>query len=185
MATSETQIYQLKVTLRGLRPPIWRRIQVAGDITLYELHLVLQATMGWANYHLYQFTINGIHYGEPHPDDWYDIVDVRKTRLNAVASEAGSKFLYEYDFGDGWEHEIKLEKILPPEAGQRYPVCITGRRACPPEDCGGVWGYADLLEIIQDPKREEHDEMLEWLGGELDPEAFDLDEINQVLQRSR
>lgn len=182
MDNGQGLVYQLKVTLRGVKPPIWRRIQVAGDITLYQLHLVLQATMGWANYHLYQFIVDGLYYSEPDLDD---VENARRVHLNEVAAAPGRKFIYEYDFGDGWEHQIIVEKILPPEPGQRYPLCLQGKRACPPEDCGGVWGYADLLEIIQDPEHEEHEEMLEWLGGEFDPEAFDLEEINQALQRLR
>ena len=95
---------------------------------------------------------------------------------------ANRKFHYEYDMGDGWEHEILVEKTLPTEPSQHYPVCVTGRRACPPEDCRGLWGYADLLEIIKDPKHEEYEERVEWLGGELDPEAFDVDQVNEVLR---
>jgi hypothetical protein len=93
------------------------------------------------------------------------------------------KFLYEYDFGDSWDHELRIEKVLPCEAGKRYPVCLTGRRACPPEDCGGIWGYASFLDAIHDPQHPEHEEMLEWISGEFEPEAFDLDEVNRELQR--
>ena len=92
------------------------------------------------------------------------------------------KFLYEYDFGDGWEHELLLEKMLPKDMETRYPICLAGKRACPPEDCGGIWGYSDFLAAIRDPTHPEHDEMLEWVGGEFDPDAFDADEVNMELQ---
>ncbi|MFQ5875921.1 MAG: plasmid pRiA4b ORF-3 family protein, partial [Dehalococcoidia bacterium] len=178
-------IYQLKVTLKGAHPPIWRRIQVPGHFTLDKLHLVLQTAMGWENYHLYQFTVSGVYYSEPSPDDWREVKDVRRVTLSQVIPGAGSKFIYEYDFGDSWEHGLKVEKILPPESGVRYPVCTAGKRACPPEDCGGIWTYADLLEIIQDPKHEEHEELIEWVGDEFDPDAFDLEGINRELRLIR
>jgi hypothetical protein len=103
-------------------------------------------------------------------------------RLQQVVSRVKDKLIYEYDFGDSWEHELLIEKILPPEAGKRYPVCLTGKRACPPEDCGGIWGYASFLEAIQDPQHPEHEEMVEWVGGKFNPEAFDLDEVNREIQ---
>ena len=102
--------------------------------------------------------------------------------LQQVVSRVKDKLIYEYDFGDSWEHELLVEKILPLEEGKRYPVCLTGKRACPPEDCGGIWGYASLLEAIRDPEHPEHEEMVDWVGGEFDPEAFDLDEVNRELQ---
>ena len=114
-------------------------------------------------------------------DDWTQ--DERKVKLQKVAPEIGVKFHYEYDFGDSWTHLIQVEKILMPEPNTVYPVCIKGKRACPPEDCGGVWGYADLIEIMADPKHEQYEEMQEWLGDELDPEAFDLNEVNDALRQ--
>jgi len=106
-------------------------------------------------------------------------------KLKDVVSREKAKFIYEYDFGDGWEHELLVEKILPPTAGQRYPICLKGKRACPPEDVGGIWGYADFLEAIQDPNNPDHEDLLEWIGGSFDPEAFDLEEINRRLQKIR
>ena len=155
-------------------------VSVTSDATLYELHLILQEVMGWDNYHLYQFTVGGDYFGEPDADP--DMKELRQVKLSQIVGKEKQKFTYEYDFGDSWEHEILVEKILQPKAGMQYPVCTTGKRACPPEDCGGGWGYADLLEIIKNPQDEQYDEMMEWLGEDFDPEAFDIDSINQALK---
>jgi hypothetical protein len=180
-----TSIYQIKVTLRDSKPPIWRRILVPGNITLAQLHPILQVVMGWYDAHLHQFIVDGTYYGVPDPDDFVEVKDERRVRLNQIAPMETSKFIYEYDFGDSWEHELLVEKILSPEKGARYPVCIKGRRAGPPEDVGGVWGYDEFLEAIRDPDHPEHEDYLEWIGGEFDPEAFDLDEINDALSHLR
>jgi len=173
-------VYQLKVTLKNSKPPIWRRIQVNSDINLYRLHQNLQVMMGWTDSHLHQFIVHGEYYGTPDPD--FEVTNEKSIKLDRVVSEAGDKFFYEYDFGDSWEHSILVEKILQPETGVNYPICLDGKRACPPEDCGGIWGYGDLLEAIQDPAHPEHEEMLEWLGGRFDPEEFDVDMVNQRLK---
>ena len=173
-------VYQLKVTLKNSKPPIWRRIQVNSDINLYRLHQNLQVMMGWTDSHLHQFIVHGEYYGTPDPD--FEVTNETSIKLDRVVSGAGDKFVYEYDFGDSWEHSILVEKILQPETGVNYPICLTGKRACPPEDCGGIWGYGDLLEAIQDPAHPEHEEMLEWLGGRFDPEEFDVDMVNQRLK---
>jgi len=182
---SNTPIYQIKVTLCESKPPIWRRILVPSDITLAKLHRILQAVMGWYDAHLHQFIVGGVYYGVPDPDDFIEIKSERRVRLNQIVAGEKSKFTYEYDFGDSWEHELLVEKIVPPENGVRYPVCIKGKRACPPEDVGGVWGYAEFLEAIRDPEHAEHEDYVEWIGGEFDPEAFDLDEINAALSHLR
>ncbi len=177
-----SEIYQIKVTLKNSKPPIWRRLLVPSNITLARLHDIIQVAMGWQDYHLHQFTIGGVYYGEPEPDmDWVEVRDERRFHLNQLSP--GAKFVYEYDFGDGWEHVVLIEKALPPDPERRYPVCIKGRRACPPEDVGGIWGYEEFLKAIQDPKHEEHEEYLEWVGGEFDPERFDLEEVNAALSR--
>jgi len=179
-----SQIYQLKITLRGIRPPIWRRVQVPGDISLGKLHRIIQAVMGWDDYHLHQFEVDRTYYGPPSPKDefWgFEMKNEHLARLNRIAPREKDKFTYEYDFGDSWKHEILVEKILPPEEGVRYPRCIKGRRACPPEDCGGIWGYENLLEILRDPNHPEHESMLEW-SGEFDPEEFDLEAANEALK---
>jgi len=180
-------VYQIKVTLKDIQPPIWRRVQVPSNISLNKLHRILQAVMPWDDYHLHQFIIGGVNYGEPDPDDdfGFELKSDRTAKLRQVASVAGARFIYEYDFGDGWEHKILIEKVLPPETGVRYPICLGGKRACPPEDCGGIPGYARFLEAIRNPEHEEHDELLQWAGGSFDPEAFDLDEINRALKRIR
>ena len=182
-------VYQMKVTLRGTKPPIWRRIQVAADTDLAELHDILQIVMGWEEAHLHQFIIGGEYYGVPSPTPFASVFDAemaeeRGVKLAQVVSGEKSTFVYEYDFGDSWEHRIVLEKILPSEEGKRCPVCVAGKGACPPEDCGGVWGYYDLLDVVQDPEHPDHDEMLEWLGGDLDPDAFDLEQVNRQLQKA-
>lgn len=191
MASTESKtdvlIYQVKVTLEGSKPPIWRRLLVHSDITLGDLHDIIQAAFGWFDYHLHQFIVGDTYYGEPHPDyfDWTEMNDEQEVKLRQIAAGEGSKFRYEYDFGDGWLHQILVEKVLPPEPGQEYPVCIKGRRACPPEDVGGIWGYYYFLEAIQDPEHEEHETYLEWIGDEFDPDAFDLEEANEALDAFR
>ena len=178
---SKARIYQVKVTLDESKPPIWRRILVPGPVTLQYLHYVLQMAMGWTNSHLHQFIVGRTYYGEPHPDYDFEMRDERRVKLNQIATSEGFKFRYEYDFGDSWIHTLLVEKILEPQPGQQYPVCIKGRRACPPEDVGGVWGYEMFLEAIRDPDHPEHEDYLEWIGGEFDPEAFDLEEMNEAL----
>ena len=177
-------IYQLKITLQDVKPPIWRRVLVRQDIKLNDLHEVIQMVMGWDCCHLHQFVIDGVDYGElsPDGDDFgMEIEDESRFRLCDLAEEKG-KFLYDYDFGDGWRHVIEVEKVLPPDPKVFYPVCVKGKRSCPPEDCGGPWGYENLLEILADPKHEEHEDYMEWIGGEFDPEEFDLEEINAELK---
>ena len=186
-SVSDAPIYQIKVTLEDSKPPIWRRLLVRSDVILAELHDIIQAAFGWWDYHLHQFIVGETYFGVPDPDyeDYLEMNDEQDVTLSQVAPREGSKFRYEYDFGDSWLHQVLLEKILPPEPGQVYPVCIKGRRARPPEDVGGMWGYYHFLEAIQDPDHEEHDEYLEWVGGEFDPEAFDQEQVNQALAALR
>ncbi|HHW18035.1 MAG TPA: plasmid pRiA4b ORF-3 family protein [Firmicutes bacterium] len=178
-------IYQFKVTLKDIQPPIWRRFQVPNDITFYKLHLILQEVMGWYNYHLYQFIVRDVTYGDPDPDYGQTDVNSRRVRLWQVISKPRTSFVYEYDFGDGWKHQVVLERVIPSAEQLRHSVCLAGARACPPEDCGGPWGYQRLLEIISNPENEEYPEMIEWLGGGFDPEAFDLGEVNMRLRQIR
>jgi Plasmid pRiA4b ORF-3-like protein len=175
-------VYQIKVTLKGSKPPIWRRMQITSETTLAKLHRILQRVMGWEGSHLYQFVTGGIAYGDPSMLGEWNAEDARTVTLAALMRSGKSKLLYEYDFGESWEHELLVEKILPLDEGKRYPVCLTGKRACPPEDCGGVWGYVSVLEALHDPEHPEHEEMLEWIGGAFDPEAFNRDEVNVALQ---
>lgn len=184
MPNQPNQIYQIKVTLDDTHPPIWRRIQVPSYTTLPKLHEILQIVMGWEAYHLHMFTIEGSIYGDPADDEYGDLgtIDEANCKLNKVIYQEGQRLSYEYDFGDSWDHTLLVEKILPPQESIRYPVCLKGKRACPPEDVGGVWGYENFLEAIRNPDHDEHDEYLIWIGGEFDPEAFDLEEVNTQLR---
>jgi len=184
MAVKQSEsIYQLKITLEDSKPPIWRRVLVLDSIKLDELHELIQIVMGWENYHLHQFHCGGTFYSLPNDEfDDFDAKDETKYKLSQLLTAEKSSMRYEYDFGDGWLHKIVLEKILPFDSTVELPLCVTGKRACPPEDCGGVWGYESLLEILKDKKHPEHEDMLEWLGGDFDPEDFDLDEINAQLR---
>lgn len=177
-------IYQLKITLRHLRPPVWRRILIPSDIKLPRLHHVLQIAMGWTDSHMHAFRKGDEQYGvssREFPDMFRNERNVRLDQLIGVSG----RIVYEYDFGDGWEHDILVEKSLPAEKGKRYPVCVAGKRACPPEDCGGPPGYERLLEALRDPRHEEHDELRKWVGGSFDAEAFDLDTVNAALRAVR
>jgi hypothetical protein len=180
-------IYQIKVTLNDSKPPIWRRILVADTTTLLQLHDILQIVMGWADYHLHMFTINGQIYGNPEDDEMGFMKTKNESRfkLNQLVGREGLKFRYEYDFGDGWLHDLLVEKILPAEKGAYYPICVTGKRACPPEDSGGVGGDEEILEARANPKHPQHREYKEWIGENFDPEHFDLDEVNKVLRNPR
>lgn len=173
-------VYQLKITLRDSKPPIWRRILVAEATNFATLHEIIQIAMGWTDSHLHAFDVGGEQIGIPYPDEDFDVLDSSKIKLKQVAGEK-SKFSYLYDFGDSWDHIIVVEKILPLEPGKQYPVCIAGKRACPPEDCGGIWGYGDLLEALANPRHPEHKSMKEWVGGKFDPEHFDMNKVNQIL----
>ena len=179
-------VFQLKVTLLDTNPPIWRRVLVDGASTLDHLHEVIQAAFGWRSYHLHEFEVGRARYGVPDPDeDWGEPPrDERRTRLDAIAGE-GTSFRYTYDFGDGWDHKIVVEKVLLADSTVTVPACIDGRRACPPEDCGGTWGYRELLEILADPAHPERDERREWIGRPFDPEAFDPSEFEDNLRNGR
>lgn len=174
-------VHQLKITLRGTSPPVWRRVQVRSSTTLGELHRVIQMAMGWEDCHLHEFDVGGTRYGTDDGEGWGPPPkDEWRSKLARVAP-AGSRFRYEYDFGDSWEHDVAVEKVLPAEPTTVYPVCLAGRRACPPEDCGGVWGYSEMLAALDDPDHKEHESHLEWVGGVFDSEAFDPGEVNTRL----
>ncbi|MCF8371858.1 MAG: plasmid pRiA4b ORF-3 family protein [Bacteroidales bacterium] len=176
-------IYQIKISLIGSKPPIWREVLVPSNILMPDLHDVIQITMGWSNSHMHQFVKDRQFFGPPlDDDDWgSDTIDYNKYKLDLFLKKEKDKLVYEYDFGDSWRHDIVLQKILPYDAKQPLPFCIKGKNNCPPEDCGGVWGYADMLEILKDPKHEEYDDYLDWLGEDFDPEYFDVDEVNDHL----
>lgn len=174
------QAFQIKVTLRDTRPPIWRRLQVPADILLPKLHEVLQAAMGWHDCHLHLFRVGSDSYAPP--GDWEPVgEDSRGVALVDLAAKKGARLVYEYDFGDGWTHDIVVESVLD----QKCEVlrCTAGRRRCPPEDCGGPWGYAEFLEAIADRSHERHEELSEWCGGPFDPAEFDVADVNAALRR--
>jgi Plasmid pRiA4b ORF-3-like protein len=176
-------IAQIKVTLQDLHPPVWRRLLVPAKIRLDRLDQVIQAAMGWHDYHLHMFNHHTHHYGIPDPELQHR--DERKTTLHDLTKHEGESLGYVYDFGDSWEHEILVEKLIPADPGVRYPTCIAGARACPPEDCGGTHGYTDLIETLADPDHPEHEAMLQWLGldkgTDFQPDRFDLDDTNHRL----
>ncbi|GDY10995.1 hypothetical protein LBMAG52_44830 [Planctomycetia bacterium] len=180
-------VYQFKFTLLGSKPPIWRRIQVE-DCTLDKLHEHIQTAMGWTNSHLHQFEIKGERYGDPELlDDGFeefDCVDSTKTNLSQILPTTDKRFsfTYEYDFGDGWEHEILFEGSPQKEPGKKYPLCLEGARACPPEDVGGIGGFYEFLEALADPKHEQHDDFIEW-GGNFDPNKFDAKQATKEMKR--
>ncbi|GAB4280218.1 MAG: hypothetical protein Kow0092_35860 [Deferrisomatales bacterium] len=174
-------VYRLKVTLKGIRPPIWRRLLVPADVPLDTLHLILQIAMGWTDSHLHLFRVGQRQIGVPDPERG-EVVDERRVRLADVAPGEKARFVYDYDFGDGWEHLVQVEEVLPPGPGVELPVCLKGRRACPPEDCGGAWGYQDILDTLSDPEDPGYAEALEWVGEDWDAERFDPDEVNEMLR---
>jgi hypothetical protein len=177
-------IFQFRITLEHIKPPIWRRIQVPGTYSFWDLHVAIQDAMGWTDTHLHGFRVVNPGSKKPEeigiPDE--DFPDSRV--LPGWERKIASYFLkekdtasYTYDYGDDWVHSIKLEKILPKKEGVKYPVCVKGARACPPEDSGGPFGYPDFLDAVTDPSHEEHEDVLDWLGGEFDPEEFDPAEV--------
>lgn len=171
-------VITMKVTLRGMRPPVWRRLAIPGTMTLRDLHQAIQAVMGWEDCHLHLFEIRGKDYGDRYSVD--DVYDENSVTLNSVL-KSSKRFTYVYDFGDHWEHTIIIEKNEPAAADLSYPVCITGKRQCPPEDCGGVWRYQNLLAAVADPDHPERKELLEWLDEDFDPAHFDLENTNSML----
>ena len=181
------KVYQLKISLMDSNPEIWRRVLVSGNTTLGKLHRIIQNVMDWTDSHLHEFIVKDVSYADPDPEMEMDrSKNENRTHLCNIAPTAKSSFVYVYDFGDGWEHKIKVEKTM--DHHERFsgrPVCLEGESACPPEDCGGIYSYYDMLEIIKNPKHPEYNDTMEWLGGEFDPNVFDLDETNQILKKMR
>ena len=177
-------VFQLRISLDEVEPTVWRRLLVPGGVRLDKLHGMLQAAMGWTDSHLHAFTIGDDRFGpcfDDFPEDEIDEKDV--TVIRGIG--AHDQFSYEYDFGDGWAHEILVEDRITLRHGLKYAVCLAGENACPPEDCGGPGGYEQLLEVLADPAHEDHEELIEWAGGPLDPRAFDVAAVNVGLQRVR
>jgi hypothetical protein len=178
-------IVQIKVKLLGVtKPPVWRRVQLRADTRLDQLHEILQAALGWENYHLHAFSFGEEEFGPRDPELGLDFSDERRVTLGELI-DLGARFRYTYDFGDNWEHEILVEDLLDPDPETHYPILVAAKGACPPEDCGGTWGYADLKEILADPGHDEHQQRLESLGlenaSEFDPNAVTLDQLEEEL----
>ncbi len=181
------EILQIKVSLKGSKPLIWRRFLVPNDITFLELSNIILATMGWLGGHLSSFEVgNRLTIDVPSP---FDVADFLMGDLNAkdvivkeYLNQKGDKITYIYDFGDDWQHTLLVEKVLPYDSSMKYPVCLKGRRSCPPDDCGGIWGYSDLLATIADKDHPEHEEIMEWVGEDFDPDHFDVAAVNAYFR---
>jgi hypothetical protein len=180
-------IYRVHVSLLAIEPLIWRRIELSSQTTLRQFHRALQIVMGWENYHMHEFLVGKQRYGVP--DSTYDepgeVIVEGKIHLSDVLPAPGAQILYIYDFGDYWQHLVTLEEVVPAEPGAEYPRVVSGARSCPPEDCGGTGGYANLLDILMDPKHEDHQHMRDWAGEKFLAEAFSLNAINLRLRRNR
>ncbi len=178
--------FTLRISIEGSDPEIWRRFQVTDEMTLDDLHDTIQIVMGWTDSHLHRFSIAGKQYSKILPDvverDGQDAIDEDDVLIGDVIKKKGQKFVYIYDYGDNWRHNLVVEAIGEPVPGQYYPVCLEGERACPPEDCGAIWGYYRMLESLRDPDHEEHASYLDWLGGHFDSDHFDLESRNAVLE---
>lgn len=172
------KVYQFRIALKDIKPTVWRRIQVPETFTFWDLHVAIQDVMGWFDCHLHQFkmlepmTRTKVDIGIPDKDDDYEILPGWRQKIMDYFSPDNKAAYYIYDFGDNWTHTILLEKILLRGKGVAYPLCIEGQRSCPPEDCGGVWGYEKFLDVIMDPGHEKYEEMLVW-AGDFEPEYFD------------
>ena len=171
----EAVIFQLKVSLFGIQPEIWRRLLIPGNMKLDMLHETIQGAMGWKDEHLHEFVIEGTTYGDPDNPPHGSFTSERgtKTKLKFLGLKPGDRFIYQYDFGDDWMHEVLVEQILEPVPKETYPQCVAGERACPPEDCGGPPGYEHLLHVLQNPGDPQYNDLLEWVDGPFDPDAFD------------
>jgi hypothetical protein len=187
MGKKDQKIYRLKLTLNDIKPPIWRRVLVPANTLLPDLHKIIQTSMGWSNGHLHQFKANGKFYGVPFEDQFSGMktIDYKYIRIYELLKQKEAEIIYEYDFGDGWEHIITLGDILTADPEVDYPICIKGKRNCPPEDCGGPWGYQSMLEVLKNPDHEEYEMFEDWLGemyiDKFDPERFDKERVNQLL----
>lgn len=180
-----TKTYQIHVELKGSKPRIWRRLLVPADVELSDLHKILQTAMGWTNSHMHHFAKDRNFYESPQPaDDLWDSMgeDYTGLTLQKFLSKRNEKLTYEYDFGDGWEHTIKLEKIVKKDPDIDLPICTEGEMACPPEDCGGIWGYQELKKALNNPEHPEHEYYMEWLGNDFDPEEFSVMFVNEMLR---
>jgi hypothetical protein len=177
------QVYELDIRLIGIEPPIWRRFTVSDQIRLSALHHMVQVVMGWEHSHLHQYIVGETHYGEPDPefDEYVKMQDDRRFKLRDIAREKEASFVYEYDFGDGWQHRVTVVDIWPRTENSLVPRCWDGSRACPPEDCGGIGGYQNLVEALRNRRHPEHRELRAWVGKQYDPELFSVQAVNSAL----
>jgi hypothetical protein len=179
---SGNEICQIKVTLLRTVPPIWRRLLVPSNLTMSGLHDLLQLAMGWKDCHSHDFQLGGRSYGAIHLEQvGPDNLNERKVRLHQVFPRIRAKVVYTYDFGDCWRHAVILERCLQADPNMSYPACTGGAGACPPEDCGGVGGFYSLLRTLRNPQHELYKQLLEWVGGNYDPEVFSIEAVNRVL----
>lgn len=184
--TAADAILRLKVTLAEIEPPVWRCLLVPAGVTLAKLHRALQDAMGWTNSHLHCFEVAGRRIGMVGvEEDSPELEDERRVRVSNVLPEKGAKLVYRYDYGDDWEHVVEVEDVTSPDHCLSYPLCIAGARACPPEDCGGPFSYGEFLEALGNPEHEEHDQILTWVGGHVDPDSFDVNAVNRLLRGYR
>lgn len=176
-------IFQIKISLVGITPTIWRRLQVPSDLFLHDFHKIIQTAIGWENSHLHQFVKNGRTFGVA--DDEFEtsdrFMDYTSIRLIDILNKENEMIQYTYDLGDNWIHEITLEKKLKPSINDFYPFCTDGERNCPPEDCGGPWAFMEMLKILKMPSHPDHSELMEWLDEEWNPEVFNIDIVNEML----
>jgi hypothetical protein len=178
-----SKILQFKITLRDSKPEIWRRFQVEDTLMFHDLHLVIQTVMGWSNSHLYQFIYEGNNYiGNPEMLEQEDIADDKDVALSAIFDKPKISMEYEYDFGDSWEHDLILEKIIESDLNRNYPNCLEGKMNCPPEDSGGIFGFYENMKIFKNKKHREHKEIKEWIGKDYNPDFFDLQTVNENLK---
>ena len=181
MASDGAPIYRLLVTLRFVEPLVWRRFLASRDIGLADLHRVLQIVMGWPDRHFHLFSTEASSYGTPDVDMPFVVLPEGRFRLRQIAPNVGDRFLYEYDFGDGWAHDLVVEEIVPADPEQALPLCLDGARACPPDGVGAMGGYARFLEAIANTSDPRHTSLVTWVGGSFDPEFFDVQTVNRQL----
>jgi hypothetical protein len=182
-STTTDDIVKLKITLAGIRPPVWRRLLVPAAMTLRHLHDAIQASMGWEDAHLHDFEVAGERFGDPATTD--EVTNEARLTLDQIRRAGIQRFKYTYDFGDDWEHLVVIEGAVARVDGQRYPTCVAGKRACPPEDSGGPYGYAHLLAVCADASHPERAEMLEWFGADFDPDEFSVVEADASVAARR
>ena len=189
MKSPKPAVFEFKISLKDITPTIWRRFQVKSNITLEELHVVLQIVMGWTDSHLHSFTFSGTQYSwaeEQCELDECNMKDETGIKLYTLIHAPKDSFIYDYDFGDDWKHNVLLERVLPVERGVYYPRCLDGKRACPPEDCGGSGGYDEIMNAIKNPENPEYKEIYDWISDDTgkvlyEPEKFDVETINKIL----